>query len=121
MSITFYATGADDRPVLRCTCEDMTCAACESSLNVHNGRAAMLLVYLGFDRQAPNMFGRIRAAELVARCEERLARLEPEPEIAPVERGRLYVHGRPAGNMRDTTARLLAVARAAGAGWVVWS
>lgn len=123
MSVDFapVLVGVDGvaRPLHRCNCEDMTCRACETRLNCHERRASDLIAAVGL----PARYGVLPAADLVARCEAYLRRLAPEPVRPGLERGRLVVGGAPAGDTRDTVARLLVVAQdaLAAGGWVAWS
>lgn len=118
MSVTFRpAISAEGHPLYRCSCEDGTCRACDTMLDVHERRASDLIAAIGL----PERYGILPAREVAACCEARLRALAPEPARAGLERGRITVGGAPAGDTRDTVVRLLEVALVAGEGWVAWS
>jgi hypothetical protein len=117
LSVDFYpAASADGRPLYRCACEDGTCRACETRLNFHARRAAD--VFAAVDLLP---YGALPAADVAARCRAYLRTLTPQPARPVLERGRVVFGGAPAGDTRDTVARLLEVALVAGEiGWVAW-
>lgn len=124
MSITFRPTvEASGKPLLRCSCDDISCPACRIELNMNERNARDLLEYLGLSREG---HGTIPAAEMASRCEVQLAKLRPESARPTVEthRGpnavRVIEGGRPAGYLRDRTAELHRIALAAQDWWISW-
>lgn len=130
MSVTFSPSNQDGSPMARCDCDDMTCVACTSSLNVANDNAIDLLRWLGFPVKGDSeLYGSAPASDIEARCRRRLwpeARNE-DPELPGyVERApgaaTLINCGRRPGYLREKTERLLAMAteaRAADSGAVI--
>lgn len=124
MSVTFQPVRgrSDHRPLVRCTCEDMTCPACRLALNLNERNWRDLLAYLGLEIHPD---GEVEAPRLAGLCRSRLAMVEAEEEIQTVERsgagGCLVIEaGRHAGYLRTRTEELLEIALAAGDGWVGW-
>lgn len=118
MSITFRPTVAvDGRPLLRCSCDDISCPACRVMLNLNERNARDLLEYLGLSREG---YGTIPAAEMASRCESQLAKLRPESARPTIDAGRVVECGRPAGFLRDRTAELHRIALAAQDWWISW-
>lgn len=134
MSLTFAPAAPGERPA-SCSCEDawhemaeiaaeigasvepFDCPACRARLNINAHRGAELLAHVGL----PAGGGRERAARVVELCEARLAQLEVEPGYPAIATTAGTTLGsREPGRLRDLTADLLAIARAAGGGEVVW-
>lgn len=123
MSADFRPTHADGRPLVRCTCEDMTCPACRLTLNLNERNWRDLLDYLGLEIRP---IGRIAAPRLAELCKRRLAMADVQSAVDSTEgygRGGCLVitGGRPAGYLRDRAEQLLKIALAAGDAWVSWS
>jgi hypothetical protein len=136
MSISFFATTAEGRPLLRCSCDlqgsadlVMTCARCKSEVNLCNTNALDLLQWLALPVED---YGQVQARELAARCRRRLwdeprnhddalSGAERASAIGLAEDDRVVVSGRRAGYLRAQAGRLLAVAESAGEGLVCWA
>lgn len=102
MSVTFFATGTD------------------RSMNLANGNALDLMVWVGIAVDEYNLYGDIPARELAALCRRRLWPEERnfDPEILDrSEKGMrgatLVFCGRPAGYLRSRTEQLLVIAERA--------
>lgn len=116
MSVTFTPSNPDGRALLDCTCDDLSCVACTSSLNLANGNAADLLRWLGLPATS-ELYGEITASDLAARCRRRLwpETRNEDPEIpgaihkAPGV-ATVITSERPALYLRTRTERLLAMA-----------
>ena len=80
-------------------------------LNLSNGNAAGLLVWLGLPTD--DLYGSIPARELAARCRRRLwaeAR-NVDPRLPDEHAGRCHFLGRPEGYLRTRTEELLRICR----------
>ncbi len=99
---------------------EQTCAACLAMVDTNERTGRDLLEYLGLEFGPGH--GTVLATKLVSLCRLRLAMVEAEAAIAPVEHTpRVYEGGRPAGRLRQRTEELLVLATIAGHLFVCWS
>lgn len=117
MGVSFWSADVNRHPLVRCTCVDYSCQACDQSLHLCGSNAADLFAHIGATWE---LAGMMPAKEVAILCERRLATLATEPALLPCVDGRVIWCGRPAGYLRDRIAELLRIALAAGEGFIAW-
>jgi hypothetical protein len=122
MSVTFYPSHPDGRPLLRCACEPDTielCAACRAGVNMSNVRAHEVLEHVGVWHYHSG--GHMPARELLALLEAADPLPSEDAGTPDVARGERDVElGRRPGYIGDRVRELRVVCRLAGDGWVSW-
>src|SRR5881394_2824512 len=85
MGVSFWSADVNRHPLVRCTCVDYSCQACDQSLHLCGSNAADLFAHIGATWE---LAGMMPAKEVAILCERRLATLATEPALLPCVDGR---------------------------------